>query len=160
MLALALVLTACVSTRPTAVAFRPANAPIWSAAAFSPMQISGSWQQVAGFSAKPGGCKAGRIDFLPVAGGMSVSGMLCLNGVAERVSGLATAAGPGRLSVAGQEDWWVLWVDSGYRTLAIGTPSGRFGFILDRSALPPDRFAAAREVFDFNGYVTSALRPF
>ncbi|HOZ34653.1 MAG TPA: lipocalin family protein, partial [Tabrizicola sp.] len=58
------------------------------------------------------------------------------------------------------QDWWILWVDSGYRTLAIGTPSGRFGFILDRSALPPDRLAAASEVFDFNGYTTAALRPF
>ena len=36
-------------------------------------------------------------------------------------------------------------VDSGYRTMAIGTPSGRFGMILDRGAIPPDRLTAARE---------------
>ena len=53
----------------------------------------------------------------------------------------------------------MIWVDVGYRTLAIATPSGRFGIILDRGALPADRLAAAREIFDFNGYRTEALTP-
>lgn len=52
-----------------------------------------------------------------------------------------------------------LGVDHGYRTLAIGTPSGRFGFVLDRGPIPADRLDAAREIFDFNGYATAALRP-
>jgi apolipoprotein D and lipocalin family protein len=152
-------LTACATAQPVAV-FRPSEAPIWSAAAFQPGQIAGSWRQVAGFAARPGGCGEGAVAFQPVAGGLSVSGMLCLNGRLQAVEGLARVVGPGRLAVAGQEDWWVLWVDTGYRTLAIGTPSGRFGFVLDRGAIPPDRLTAAAEVFDFNGYVRGGLRAF
>jgi apolipoprotein D and lipocalin family protein len=89
-----------------------------------------------------------------------MKGTLCLNGKAEAIDALARPVGPGRLAVAGEDDWWVLWVDSGYRTLAVGTPSGRFGFVLDRGAIAPDRLTAAREVFDFNGYVSGALRAF
>jgi apolipoprotein D and lipocalin family protein len=88
-----------------------------------------------------------------------VNGAICLDGRRHRVSGLVGNAGPGRLAVKGMEDWWIVWVDSGYRTLAIGTPSGRFGFVLDRGAIPEDRLNAAREVLDFNGYAAEALRP-
>jgi apolipoprotein D and lipocalin family protein len=87
---------------------------------------------------------------------LRLSGSLCLSGRTETVSGTAPLVGPGRLRVNGEE-WWVIWVDVGYRTLAIGTPSGRFGIILDRGAIPGDRLEAAREIFDFNGYRTQAL---
>ena len=159
-LALALVLSACVGGGQKVSVFRKAEVPIWSAAAFVPDRIAGSWRQVAGFAERPGGCQAGGLEILPTAGGLALRGQLCLDGRLQAVNALARPAGPGRLAVAGQEDWWVLWVDSGYRTLAIGTPSGRFGFVLDRGAIPPDRLTAAREVFDFNGYVPGALRAF
>ncbi|MFZ1481687.1 MAG: lipocalin, partial [Paracoccaceae bacterium] len=68
--------------------------------------------------------------------------------------------GPGRLAVSDMADWWVIWVDSGYRTLAIATPDGSFGFVLDRGRIGADRLAAAAEVFDFNGYVRGRLQPF
>ncbi len=69
-------------------------------------------------------------------------------------------AGPGRF-VIGDQLWWVLWADADYRTLAIGTPSGQFGLILNRDgALPPDRLRAAREIFDFNGYDIARLRSY
>ena len=84
-----------------------------------------------------------------------MAGSLCLDGKTLRLDTLARPAGPGRLSVAGQDDWWILWVDEGYRTLAVGTPSGRFGFVLDRATGAADRLQAAREVFDFNGYDTA-----
>ncbi|OZA12383.1 MAG: hypothetical protein B7Y02_07410 [Rhodobacterales bacterium 17-64-5] len=51
-------------------------------------------------------------------------------------------------------------MDEGYRTLAIGTPDGSFGFVLDRGPAAADRMTAARQIFDFNGYDVSALRPF
>ncbi|HLQ20007.1 MAG TPA: hypothetical protein VK146_13600 [Tabrizicola sp.] len=85
-----------------------------------------------------------------------MSGSLCLAGKAETLSVLAPLVGPGRFRVKG-EDWWVIWVDVGYRTLAIGTPSGRFGILLDRGAIPADRRDAAREIFDFNGYRAGAF---
>jgi apolipoprotein D and lipocalin family protein len=57
-------------------------------------------------------------------------------------------------------EWWVLWVDADYRTLVVGTPSGSFGIILNRTAdLPPDRLAAARDVLAWNGYDLTRLRP-
>jgi apolipoprotein D and lipocalin family protein len=159
-LATCLALAACATAPTTVTGFRAVDAPIYSAAALAPAQIAGDWRQVAGFASRGGGCTAGDLTFAPAAAGLAVSGSLCLDGKLVGIATLAQPSGPGRFSLAGQEDWWVLWVDSGYRTLAIGTPSGRFGFILDRGAIPPDRLAAAREVFDFNGYITPALRPF
>ena len=135
--------------------FRAAGAPIWSAAAFQPGQVAGTWAQVGDFRAA-GSCTAGAVEIAPEVQGLRLSGTLCIAGRAEKVSGLAPLVGPGRMRVKG-EDWWVIWVDVGYRTLAIGTPSGRFGIILDRGAIPADRLNAAREIFDFNGYRTEAL---
>lgn len=152
-------LAGCAPKATPSGAFRQADAPIWSAAAFAPAQITGTWVQVAAF-ATSGSCAPGQIDIQPATGGLTLTGTLCLSGKDVAVSGLAELVGPGRLRVKGQEDWWILWVDSGYRTLAVGTPSGQFGFILDRGAIPGDRLTAAREVFDFNGYDTAALRPF
>jgi apolipoprotein D and lipocalin family protein len=155
-----LVLAACNATGPRSAGFREAEAPIWSAAAFAPAAIIGTWRQVAGFAARPSGCTEGGVEVQPALDGFSIAGTLCLDGRTQTVDALASPAGPGRLAVEGQEDWWILWVDSGYRTLAVGTPSGRFGFVLDRGAIPPDRLQAASEVFDFNGYVPGALRAF
>lgn len=151
-----LFLAACAAKPLVTPAFRDANAPIWSAAAFDPARIVGSWRQVASFQPDGTACKPGTVEITPAPAGLRLDGSLCLAGGARDVSGLAVPTGPGRLSVGG-EAWWVLWVDSGYRTLAIGTPSGRFGFILDRGGIPGDRLQAAREVFDFNGYRTGAL---
>lgn len=157
-LAAALLLAACAAKPPASSAFRASDAPIWSAAAFLPASTAGTWRQVAAFQPEGASCGAGGVEITPEAGGLRLTGTLCLAGVARDVSGLAVPTGPGRLSVAG-EDWWILWVDTGYRTMAIGTPSGRFGFILDRGAIPGDRLNAAREIFDFNGYRTAALAP-
>lgn len=53
---------------------------------------------------------------------------------------------------------WVIWVDEGFRTAAIGAPDGSYGWILDRAANGgEDRIFAAQEILDFNGYDTSAL---
>ena len=161
-LLLLLVLAACVQTRTSQVqAFRPAAAPIYSSAAFDARKLEGNWTQSAAFVAGEAvGCDAGRASFGRTAGGLMLSARLCLNGAVVDVSGPVSVSGPGRLSVPGMADWWVLWVDSGYRTLAIGTPDGRFGFVLDRGAISGDRLAAAAEIFDFNGYSKTRLRPF
>lgn len=150
-----MLLAACVAKPVATPGFRAEGAPIWSAAAFQPAQVAGSWRQVADFRAS-GTCGNGAVEITPDGAGLRLTGTLCLAGKAEAVSGVAPLVGPGRLRVKG-EDWWVIWVDVGYRTLAIGTPSGRFGIILDRGAVPGDRLNAAREIFDFNGYRTEAL---
>ncbi|MCU0903192.1 MAG: lipocalin family protein [Tabrizicola sp.] len=154
-LALALALAAC-AAKPVTMAFRAADAPIWSAAAFQPASIAGTWRQVASFQDAGSQCGGGAVEIAPVAGGVQIDGTLCLAGQTQSVSGLARPSGPGRLVVGGEE-WWVLWVDTDYRTMAVGTPSGRFGFVLDRGAIPRDRLEATREIFDFNGYRTDAL---
>jgi apolipoprotein D and lipocalin family protein len=160
-LALMLALSACAAPAPPTAVFRKADVPIYSAAAFQPAQIAGRWNQVAGYQVTARGkCGTSGLEFRPAPGGLAVDGILCLNGIERPVSGFATPNGPGRLAVEGQEDWWILWVDSGYRTLAVGTPSGRFGFVLDRGGAAADRLTAARDIFDFNGYVAGALRAF
>ena len=150
-----LLLAACVSKPASTPAFREATAPIWSAAAFQPGQVAGNWVQAADFRTS-GSCKTGAVEIVPEARGLRLSGTLCVAGRAEKLSGVAPLIGPGRLRVGGEE-WWVIWVDEGYRPLAIGTPSGRFGIILDRGPIPGDRLDAARDIFDFNGYRTEAL---
>jgi apolipoprotein D and lipocalin family protein len=151
----ALLLAACVAKPAASPSFRAEGAPIWSAAAFQPAEVAGTWTQVADFRSK-GGCEAGAVEIVPEGAGLRLTGTLCLAGKAEKIAAIAPIVGPGRWQVKG-EDWWVIWVDVGYRTLAIGTPSGRFGIILDRGAIPGDRLNAAREIFDFNGYRTEAL---
>jgi apolipoprotein D and lipocalin family protein len=91
---------------------------------------------------------------------MTITARLCLNGREVAVSGPLRMVGPGRMAVPGMADWWVIWVDSGYRTLAVGTPDGTFGFVLDRGQIGRDRLVAAGEVFDFNGYSSARMLPF
>lgn len=158
-LAAPVLLAACLGAGQGTGTFRDTGTPIWSAAALDPVSLAGDWQQVAGFASQTGGCRTGTLSIGPEAGGLKLSGSLCLNGKPERLRGRADLTGPGRLTVSGEE-WWILWVDSGYRTLVIGAPSGRFGLVLDRGAIPPDRLQAARDVLDFNGYDLSLLRPF
>ncbi len=157
----ALLLAGCVA-KPVAesVRFRAVNAPIWSNAQFDASRLTGRWQQVAGFSTTAQGCSPGGIEVVGAAPAQTIAGRLCLNGQSLRFSGPLTLSGPGRLRV-GDQDWWVIWVDTDYRTMAIATPSGAFGFILNRgSGQPADRLRAAREIFDFNGYDTAKLEIF
>lgn len=164
MLALCLATAACA---PRTVGFdgqyRAASAPIYSNAAFDMGRLEGSWTQVADFSAAS--CGPGAAEFLRKKDKLQVNYRLCLSGQTVSGAGPVVATGPGRFKVAGfdgaGQDWWVLWVDEGYRTMAIGNPAGTFGFILNRGkSLPTDRLVAAREVFDFNGYDTEKLRVF
>ena len=160
-LLLALLLAACVKAAPEGGAFRPADAPIWSAAAFDAARIEGRWQQAAAFSSgETPGCRPGGAEVRRGASGLEIAARLCLNGREVRASGPLKMVGPGRMAVPGMADWWVIWVDSGYRTLAVGTPDGSFGFVLDRGRIGPDRLVAAAEVFDFNGYSRARLKGF
>ena len=163
-----LVLAACSSPLPQSGGpYRNADAPIYSSAAFDPVRLAGTWVQVATFALPiDPACPAGSAKFNPSTTGLTVAARLCLSGAETRVAGAIDPAGPGRLALRKPgrdmpDPWWVLWVDSGYRTVVIGTPSGQFGFILNRDkGLPADRLTAAREVLDFNGYDTKKLGVF
>ena len=163
-LACALGLAACAprKTPEATTHFRSPGARIWSAAAFLPNRIEGEWQQSAAFTkAGSQACGPGGAVFTPNgAGGLTIRAKLCLNGREVIASGPVTPTGPGRFSVPGMGEWWVIWVDSGYRTLAVATPKGEFGFVLDRGRISNDRLRAAAEIFDFNGYPRDRLLPF
>jgi len=144
---------AACSTPVQVTGYRNPAAKMYSSAVFDPARLEGSWRQVADFAPRPG-CKTQGLRFASGGGGVRVEGGLCLAGLATDVTGPLVAVGPGRFAVTGvPEPVWVLWADTDVRTLVIGTPSGRFGAILNRGAdLPGDRMTAAREVLDWNGY--------
>jgi apolipoprotein D and lipocalin family protein len=149
-LVLALVLAACAAPQ---AGYRDTAVPMFSAALLDPARLPGAWDEAAAFGG--GSCPGGGVT---IGADLSVTGRLCLGGTPATISGRLTPSGPGRFEVAGTGAWWVLWVDSGYRTLAIGTPDGTWGVVLDRDGgLPEDRYRAAAELFDFNGYRAGEL---
>ena len=159
LIACLVLLSGCVAAKSgPSVAFRAANAPIWSNAQLDLSRLNGRWREAAGFAQDGTSCTPGGAEISGAPGKMHIAARLCLGGRSERISGEMQPIGPGRFRVAGQE-WWVIWADTDYRTLAIATPTGTFGFVLDRSpGLSADRAKAAQEVFDFNGYAPSAFR--
>lgn len=163
---LALALVACAAPAPPPVTgLRDTGKPIYSNAVYDPARITGTWNQVATFTAAADpGCPPGRVTIAGSAGALTHEADLCLGGTLSTSSGPLDITGPGRVRPeravgALDAEWWLLWVDVDYRTLVVGNPAGSFGFILDRStSLPVDRLAAAREVLDWNGYDLGKLR--
>lgn len=151
-LILCLGLAACARPDAAPQVFRGAQAPIYSSAVLDLGRIAGHWVQVAGFGDLP--CGPGYADIA----GDQITWRLCLD--AERSgSGPIIPGKLGRFAVEGMADWWVLWVDGDYRTLVVGTPSGAFGFVLNRDAsLPADRARAVRDILTFNGYDPAAFK--
>ncbi|MBT3467230.1 MAG: hypothetical protein HN456_08665 [Rhodobacteraceae bacterium] len=53
----------------------------------------------------------------------------------------------------------IMWVDGGFRTAVLGTPSRQVGYILDRKPNPrKDRLKAAIEFLQFYGWDTRRLK--
>ncbi|KZY46614.1 hypothetical protein A3731_09165 [Roseovarius sp. HI0049] len=85
---------------------------------------------------------------------------LTLTGTAVKgpVEATLTPLGQGRFRAGNTETFgdsplWVLWMDADNRTAAIGTPDGRYGWIMDRTATGgADRITAAREIMEWMGY--------
>lgn len=165
-LILALAVAGCAAPRPKVEGFRDAGAGLYSNAVLDPARIAGDWVQVAAFAAPNAApCAPGRVSLAPAAGGYDADVALCLPPGRAEFRGRAEMPVPGRITLSGAdpqglgEPWWIVWVDVDYRTMAIATPSGRFGFILNRDGrLPQDRLTAAREVFDWGGYDLTKLR--
>jgi apolipoprotein D and lipocalin family protein len=148
--------------------YRDRAVPIGSAALFDPARYLGRWYEVARYPVPfQAGCVASTADY-----GLRSDGLLSVlnsctraDGTVETIDGTAEMVGPGRLVVRFGSvpfvaaDYWVLWVDEGYRTAVVGTPNGRAGWVLNREpTIPPDRLNAAREVLEFNGYDLSRLQ--
>jgi apolipoprotein D and lipocalin family protein len=146
-------LAACVAApKPVAVGrYRAPDAPIYSNAVMESARLVGNWTQVAAFGGEA--CSAGSAEISRVANGLQIKYRLCESGVDMQGAGPMVAENIGRFAVPNQPGpWWVLWADADYRTLVIGTPNGRLGFILNRGPFPSDRLKAARDIFEWNGY--------
>jgi apolipoprotein D and lipocalin family protein len=160
-LALCVALVGCSLVAPS---YRDNTAPISSQANFDPERYQGLWYEIARFPVSfQEGCTGVTATYaLRPDGTISVENTCrdgSLDGRERRIAGSARITGPGRLSVRFDDvpfvnaPYWVLWVDEGYRTAVVGVPSGRAGWILNRDPqIPQDRFRAALQVLDFNGY--------
>ena len=148
--------------------YRDRDVPISSAALFDPERYLGTWYEVARY---PVPFEAGCVGVTAEYGALE-DGSISVKNTCRRadgsirsvIEGSAEVVGRGRLKVSfpsvpfGASDYWVLWVDDGYRTAVVGAPNGRSGWILNREPeIPADRLAAAREILDFNGYDLSRL---
>lgn len=80
-----------------------------------------------------------------------------------RMRYLLEKTGPGRWAVQRGDtstgsEIWVMWMDFDTRTAAIGTPSGEFGWIMDKAPTGGgDRITAARDIMDWFGYDVSQI---
>jgi apolipoprotein D and lipocalin family protein len=147
--------------------YRDQSVTIASSAGFDPSRYLGRWYEVARYpNPFQSNCAGSVVDYTDGGGGEILVRNACLGAsgtVIDEISGTARVVGPGRLSVRLDgvpvaAPYWVLWVDEGYRTAVVGQPNGRAGWVLNREpAIPQDRWIAAREVLDFNGYDLSRL---
>jgi apolipoprotein D and lipocalin family protein len=149
--------------------YRDPDVTIASQANFDPTRYLGTWYEVARF---PVVFEAGCVGVTAEYGLIDDDTISVLNtcrnadgSVKSTILGSADIVGPGRLKVQFpsvpfvRSDYWVLWVDEGYRTAVVGAPNGRSGWILNRDPqISPDRLAAAREILSFNGYDLSRLQ--
>ncbi|MBT8425184.1 MAG: lipocalin family protein [Silicimonas sp.] len=159
---LVLLLAACAAN----TGYRDRDVEMTSMAVFDPSRYLGTWYEIARF---PVSFQKGCSDVRAIygddgAGGLTVRNTCLRNGEMTTIDGTADIVGPGRLKVRlggvpFAADYWVLWVDEGYRTAVVGVPSGRAGWILNRDPeIPADRLDAARSVLDFNGYDLGRLQ--
>jgi apolipoprotein D and lipocalin family protein len=146
-----LFLAACASSPPVQ-GLRNSGVPMASMALLDTNRMNGLWHEVAGYPLRPG-CRAGTVGLT-----IEITGSDCYLPVPSRGASLSVT-GPGRLTIAGGAELWVLWVDADYRTLVIGDPQGRFAAILNRDVvISPDRLVAAKKILEFNGYDVSRLQ--
>jgi apolipoprotein D and lipocalin family protein len=152
-------MAACAAPPPPAAGFRDRDAPFASTQRFEAERFLGDWVQVAAFAAPGQGVQPELHLYRRATTGQIVADVTGADGVtARRVYALE---GPGRLRAVAPEGeaLWVLWVDEGFRTAVMGTPSGSEAFILDRSAAPaPDRLRAAQEILQWYGYDMARLQ--
>ena len=150
-LILLLALSACATTAPTG--FRDPASLMTSTTRFDAGRVSGRWQVRAVFAAPGALLHPKQVELHQGPSGQIE--LITIDGTPVGV----TATAPGRLTASDGRDFWVVWVDADYRTLAIGTPDGSFGWILDRAALGgADRIKAARDILDWVGYDLAALQ--
>lgn len=168
-LAAAIAVGACTAPEPAPVvlgpSYRDASALIGVTSRFDTQKFGGLWYVRAGF-APDLGRTAFRMVRTAEGPAMRLGVFLCdpsgaCGDYSEDLP--VTTLGKGQFRVRMPDgrtrDFWVLWVDEGFRTAVLGNKTGDFGWIIDRSTTGgADRIKAAREILDFNGYDVSKLR--
>ena len=168
--ALALVaLGACAAEIPPPVpsgpSYRDQTAPIGITSRFDAKKFEGVWYVRAGFDPALGRMAFRMIDTAK-GPAMRLGAFVCdpagvCGDFAEDlpVKRMAKGRYSVRMPDGKTREFWVLWVDEGFRTAVLGNKTGDFGWIVDRSTKGgADRIKAAREILDFNGYDVSRLR--
>ncbi len=155
-------MTACAAPPEAASGFRDRSAPFASTSRFELDRFLGSWQRVAAFAPAGEAVLPQTHLYRRASTGQIVLDVTAPDGASARE--VFQLIAPGRFqsqrdAAAPDEALWLLWVDEGYRTAVLGTPSGSRAFILDRSAAAsPDRLRAAREILKWYGYDLQLLR--
>ncbi len=143
--------------------YRDLSVPLSSKAVFAPERFLGLWHEVARYPVPfEAGCVGVTAEYAALPDGRIALRNTCRNrdgSIRTAIAGTAEITGPGRLQVRFASvpfvvaDLWVLWADEDYRTIVLGAPDGRAGWILNRDpVIPADRLAAARRILAFNGY--------
>lgn len=153
-------LTACIGGGSGVEFHRSKTRPLSSTTRFDAARFAGRWE-IRGEFVFPGEKPSfGAVNLSQSGGRITALDVYGPSGLLERYATTQPAAG--RISVGTppfDTQYWVLWVDADYRTAAIGTPSGSFGWIIDRSRTGgEDRIRAARDVLGFNGYNLARLQ--
>jgi len=147
--------------------YRSFDAQIASQVNVTADRMAGDWFVRERFAQQPGPVSGMELDVLP--GGAlqwSYENGDCIEDVCFSTENLVLLEprGQGRWRPVGEDlggfdvELWVLWMDFDDRTMAIGTPDGRFGLIFDKSATGgADRITAARDIMEWFGYEVSRL---
>jgi apolipoprotein D and lipocalin family protein len=144
-----MVLAGCTAATPPApskpVPFRNPTVLVASQSDVTLARLNGDWRVVSIFEDAQFGAVR-RVSFTPDA--------MRVNGTAFPIASLKE----GRL-IAGGQPFWVHWLDINNRTAVIGSPDGKYGWIMDRTGTPSaDRLKAAREILDWYGYDLSRMK--
>lgn len=162
-----LTLAALAGCSAVAPSYRDTSVAISSKATFEPDRYAGTWYEIASYETPfQRSCAGTKATYtLRPDGAIGVFNECDKDGRRITISGTAEVVGPGRLEVRFgrvpfvKGPYWVLWVDEDYQTAVVGVPSGRAGWILNRTpTLREDRLDAARKVLAFNGYDLSQLK--
>ncbi len=145
-------LAACASSP----GFRDPGVAITSTTRYQAERLQGRWLIRARFAGPEAPLSPAEVRFSLGPGGQITA--METHGVSPGGRFAVTQTAPGRFRDARARAYWLLWVDADWRTLAMGAPDGRFGWILSRDSHGgEDRIKAAREVFEWVGYDMARL---
>ena len=135
------------------ITFRNSSANIGATTRFDPVRFAGDWHVVARF-VETGETAAHDVIAVTYQRGKDRIVIVASEG-AQTYAYDGTAV----LRPKQGEPLIAMWVDEGFRTAVLGTPSGRVGYILDRKPNPrKGRLKATTEILKFYGWDTGRLK--